>query len=562
MRSLYALSACAVLGAGVFAAASSDYRTRLLGFTGIFGSGLYGAYAVLKRIATRERDDHVLRGRRVLATNEALEIHRSKLLGETPRYSFGGMPFRAKTATHHFLIVGASGAGKTVTMKRLLADALSRFAPGEKAIIYDAKTDILSYLDHLDFPAPSAARGQASKVALLHPFDARSLSWDIARDIQDLATAREIAHILIPHEGDYQKHFPFTAANILSHAALSLMRKAKARWTFRDLYLATRNRKRLEAVLKLTPEGRDLVSLHFANTEEFQSVLSTLSTHMTGYTPVAAAWWDAHQQGRTISLTDWTDGKAPPILVLGVDDTRSKAIDPVNRVLFHRLSQLLLRPGQSRAQGPRTWLFLDELPQAGKLDGLRKLMDKGRSFGVSTAIGFQSIESMASAFGSEDEALAVTANCASKAFFRSESKKTAEFEAALLGPVEILELSEGESRSWSERGYSYSRSINQQPREKPSVLPSEFFMLGPTDRQHGLHGIYVSEHGAWHHRDFSFPRDDSSKRSPDFEPLEKPPELEPWNASDLKRLGLEDLERVDGVLEEDDDGWVKGPDLR
>lgn len=566
MRKLYLCLSWAALGAGIFGAASPDYRTRLLAFTGILGGGLYAAYRLLKELIWQQPSGPpVMRGRRVLSSNESLLLHEAALAGERPRYFFGGMPFNAKAATHHFLIVGASGAGKTVTIKRLIENALSRFTQAEKALIYDAKTDLLSYLDHLGFPTPRSTSSERPRVALLHPFDARSLAWDIARDIPDLATAREIAHLLIPHEGDYQKHFPYTAASILSHAALSLMRKANESWTFRDLYLATRNRKRLEALLKLTPEGRDLVSLHFTNTEEFQSVLSTLSTHMTSYAPVAAAWWKAFQSGKTFSLSAWVEGKTAPVLVLGVDDTRSKAMEPINRVLFHRLTQLLLRPGQERTKGTRTWVFLDELPQAGKLDGLRKLMDKGRSFGVSTAIGFQSIESMTSAFGSEDEALAVTANCASKAFFRTESKKTAEFEAALLGPVEIIERSEGQSSSRSERGGTQSRSANFQLREKASVLSSEFFTLGPTDPAHGIGGIYVSQYAAWQHRDYNFPRVDPSARSPDFEPLASPPELDPWTEDDLKRLGLEELSGVEGVLEKnekDDAGWVKGPDLR
>ena len=69
------------------------------------------------------------------------------------------------------------------------------------------------------------------------------------------------------------------------------------------------------------------------------------------------------------------------------------AIDTINQLLFKRLSELILaQPELEPASTRTTWLLLDEVRQAGKLDGLSALMTKGRSKGAAVLLVSSEIE--------------------------------------------------------------------------------------------------------------------------------------------------------------------------
>src|SRR5882724_8332844 len=75
----------------------------------------------------------------------------------------------------HLAIVGVTGSGKTMLQRLLMQSVLPAIKDGrgQRALIYDAKQDMLSLLAGMSLNAP---------VHLLNPLDARSVAWDIAAD--------------------------------------------------------------------------------------------------------------------------------------------------------------------------------------------------------------------------------------------------------------------------------------------------------------------------------------------------------------------------------------------
>src|SRR5205085_6171493 len=106
------------------------------------------------------------------------------------------------------------------------------------------------------------------------------------------------------------------------------------------------------------------------------NVMSTVANKTEPYRAIAAAWYHASEQ---ISLRDWVERGY--LLVLGTSHVARTAMRAVNRVLFKRLSQMLLEQPSDRSRP--TWIVVDELRQAGQLDGLNELAVEGRSRGVS-----------------------------------------------------------------------------------------------------------------------------------------------------------------------------------
>ena len=163
-------------------------------------------------------------------------------------------------------------------------------------------------------------------------------------------------------------------------------------------------------------------------------------------------------------------------------------MDALNRVMFQRATELALREPNSRTR--RTWFFLDEIREAGVLDGLGRLMNKGRSKGCCVALGFQDIHGLKAVYGAE-VALEVVGQCSQKALLRMESESTAKWASATVGQYEQVDVMRGQSGSLDR---SYQRSASEQWRTADVVMPSEFLSIPPTTEAHGLTGYFLTPH--------------------------------------------------------------------
>src|SRR5262249_53998029 len=155
-------------------------------------------------------------------------------------------------------------------------------------------------------------------------------------------------------------------------------------------------------------------------------------------------------------------------------------LDAINRVLFQRLVELLL--AQPEADGVRTYLFLDELRDAGKLDGLGRLLTKGRSKGCAAVLGFQDIEGLRDVYG-ERAANELVGQCGNKAILRLESPATAEWASQVLGEQEGYDRSRSETAVGLEK---VSGTLSEHLARRPAVLPSEFYCLPRAGPLNGL----------------------------------------------------------------------------
>ena len=224
------------------------------------------------------------------------------------------------------------------------------------------------------------------------------------------------------------------------------------------------------------------------------------------------------------------------VLVLGNDDSARTAMDALNRVLFQRATELALRKPNSRTR--RTWFFLDEVREAGTLDGLSRLMTKGRSRGCCVALGFQDVHGMRSAYGPEI-ALEIVGQCSQVALLRMASEATAKWASSTIGQYEHVDVMRGQSGSLDR---SFQRSASEQWRTADVVLPSEFLSIPPTTSKSGLTGYYLTPHVGAFRKTLplgSLLTATPAGGVPDL--IERPESeqyLEPWDLQDGIRLGL------------------------
>jgi len=377
-------------------------------------------------------------------------------------------------ADTHFLIVGRTGSGKTLTIYSLLREVLPRLAtsPDWRMAIFDPKTDTRSRL---------RALGHKGEVVILHPFDRRCAPWDMAKDLTAPEEVHHAARLFFPTEKESrQPFFSNAAADLLEGVILSFNKKRPGDWTFRDVICAMESEDLLRAVLSWNEEeNASRLALYFKKDGINQDVLGEIGTKL-GYYRVVAAYW-SQAQNKKYSLEQWATSN--DVLLIGNSHRGGKAIEGINRVLFYRLSQVLLDQQNSAAR--RSWIVLDELPAAGNLDGLDQLLLKGRSKGVCLVLGFQDIAALEHIYG-EKQAEVITGQATHRAVFALNSPKTAKWaEEAFFDREEPVWL-KSSSRTEGSGGASTTEGGGEQLLRRPLFLSSEFAMLHPPNRKHGL----------------------------------------------------------------------------
>jgi len=366
--------------------------------------------------------------------------------------------------------------------------------------------------------------------------------------------------ILIPeNKNASQPFFSDAARHLLSGVLISFIKNCPNSWTFRDVLVALKSQNRLREVLEATPETKDLIEQYLGDDITAKNVMSTVASKMQRYEFIAAAWSKAE---RSISLRDWL--KEEKILLLGNDEATRTALDAINQVIFKRLSELIL--AQTESESRRTWVFLDELRQAGKLEGLSSLLTKGRSKGASIVLGYQDIEGLREVYGYQlgNE---IAGQCANKAILRCDSSDTAQWASALFGEREVIERREsttessGSSQNNFRPGGTTSKGSSTQTTEQVAkrevVLPSEIMDIPPTTPENGLTGYYLTPLvGAY---EVTAPGEFISKvlhpRDKEVLDIDPRPEsdqyLKPWTQHDWERLYLVGAPR--SPISEDDE---------
>ena len=423
---------------------------------------------------------------------------------DDPGILWGGILIPSKYATSHFMVVGTTGSGKTITIRLLMQDVLPSIGvkADHRALIYDAKQDVAAQL---------AGMGLECPVYTLNPFDKRCVAWDMSADIREPATALQLADTLIPQDAQASQPFFVNAAQSILYGVLLAFIKAGGQWRLSDVLRAMQSVAHLEVILKQYRETLPIYERFFENRDTLANIMSTVGIKTIPYEPIAAMWENSEElasdplstdpaESRRVSLTQWIapkDGKNF-ILILGNSEKARKALDAINRVIFKTLTELILDYPENEDDSRRVWVFLDEIAEAGELDGLTSLLAKGRSKGAAVVLGYQDIQALQTVYGRE-QANTLAGLCNNRAILRLESPETCSWASHLFGSYEAIEVKRSESFTSGSQG-SHSVSYAEDFAHRSAVLESEFSLIPVTSSKNGLGGYYiVPDLGAYYH---------------------------------------------------------------
>jgi hypothetical protein len=493
--------------------------------------------------------DILLSGPHLISYRDAYLIAAQQAQPGEETIFWAGVSLPRRYATQHFVVIGAPGSGKSLTLQLLMQSAFLGFLPGKKrrAVIYDAKRDTLAFLAALFRGVP-----HPPPVYVFNPFDKRCNPWAMNKDVRDGASATQIAKLLLGSEGsrDGNVFFYKAAYGLLGGVIEALTHIARETWTLRDVMLILRNLKRVRRVVGHCPYTRYLLGKFLGDSQRDSDIEATIEAYLRPLSFVASNWY--YSTKTPVSLSEWVTGEG--IIVLGADPSLDVTLNALNAAIFQRIVELVRRqPDVKTGETRETWFILDELKNAGRFDNLDKLCSEGRSKGACVALGFQDIPGFYEVYG-KDLGQAIIGVCNNKLFLQNGDQATIDYASKHFKEQEILEIrvsySHSDSSSTKEGGGSTSQGTNVSRRKvvKPVVHSGLLKSLPqPEKGRVGIHGYADTARVGTNYPyrmevppsflDDHLPRPDENTENFE-ERAAHESNLPEWTAEDLARLNL------------------------
>ena len=373
-----------------------------------------------------------IRGKRIFNGDNVLwreigDTEGSFLLTETVSVS-------DRKETQGVLMIGAPGSGKTVTLQFWI-DQIVFFDRPDRVLIHDAKGDYTS---------------RYPEATILAPFDARSAIWDIGVDIKSLADAREFAASMIERPAK-DTFFADSARQVLTGLVVYLIGTTKGQWSWSDLsqILSLPYSKLREAAIKYLPEIENVISPAEPGQPPDRTSGSIIQTISSAATVIhdCARFLKFHPKAEFWSAREWvleTKEKGRVVILKS-----SPEYPDTSRIfggsVITAIGKAVLGLPDVPATERKLWMFLDELPQLGKLEKLPVMIETGRSKGIRPFISIQNISQTKEIFG----------------------ENVAQTISSMLGTWWIGKISGGETTKWLSDSfgkvefYEENRSVSQ-----------------------------------------------------------------------------------------------------
>lgn len=493
-----------------------------------------------------------IRGAVLHTVEEARATAQALLKPKDTSFLFGGVPLAAWKACLHVFVAGATGGGKTLTFRMLAAQLLA--LGRANGVVYDGKLELVPYLTALLGDRP---------LWLFSPLDARTVAWDIGRDVRGFQEATQVAALVFPPPTENRgggSEFYNTVGNDFLLGVVSVFTEiSPGNWDLRDIIHAFRDEETLKAVLALTPAGRRRL-VYFSDKRGGPDFMPTLAHKLGPLVLVAAAW-----EGRPkVSLRhDWdpSDGLIVLQKVPGVESS----LDPLNRMLFTFAGQIVLEKPNLLPGAPEHLFLIDELGESGGLDLLPSLALLGRSKRACLAVFVQEVDSVLRLF--EKRAKEFIGQFNHVVAFRSNTPSGQKWWSEVFGDAQTLHFDPSQSVSHAPDGKTtVTDGIRERTETAPIVMGSEVGDVPPATPEDGLTGYYKSPQvGTWR-ATLSGAEVEALIGGvadvPAFEPRTDPLELSDWTDADLVRLKLHALRRgrspFDGLADLDGQNAAEG----
>jgi hypothetical protein len=439
-----------ILAGQIFAGQSPDdlIRPAWVGALGFLVLGL--VFAIPRDRARRGKKDKErrLKGPEMVTVGEFNRQSGADGISFLTTESKQSLSIPRSLESSHMMMMGDTGAGKSVLQRRVLMQIAER---GETAIVYDPA------LEHTpQFFNP--ARGDL----ILNPLDVRCPYWSPSDEVMHEAEALTLATSLFPDKPHENTFFVEGPRKIFAHLlTLKPTPEELVRWMSHE--------EELDRLLK----GTELTAFIYRGAgPQRGGVLGALNM-VADSLKLLPKESETKQRWTT---EEWAQQRSGWIFLTSTPRFRERLL-PLTSLWLDTLVLRLMNQGDPAIR--HAWFVLDELASLQRLPQLHTALTENRKSGNPVVIGFQGRSQLEVRYGHEAEAM--LSQPATKIFLHTSEPRAAKWISDTIGEVEMERVKE--TVNTHPLKITKSRSYHTERRTEPLVLPSEISGL---QRLHAL----------------------------------------------------------------------------
>ncbi len=279
----------------------------------------------------------------------------------------------------NLLAWGMQGAGKSNFIKWLVKQLLAK---GERTVLYDVKGEYTQAFLNED-------------CMLLSPQDARSVNWNIGKDLSTIGLAEAFAEAVIPSESASESFWVDSSRTVLVGVIVGLTKEGKPwSWCALEQRLFCGDEELSNWLKKHHKQAATLIEPESKTTTSIRSMLATKLGWLKNMTSYVS------NTPPDFSVSGWLARNDKTTLIVQGDLASPLMSSALNTALMSVLSSHLLAGADNEEQ--KTWLVLDELATLNKSKSFERWLALGRSKGCRTIAGTQLLSQLNSIYGQDD----------------------------------------------------------------------------------------------------------------------------------------------------------------
>jgi hypothetical protein len=288
------------------------------------------------------------------------KLRLSNLLSPGPRFA-PGIGYPAARWAQHVLITAGTGSGKTTFIKPLADGIIKR---NEQLLMFDPKGD---------------ATKAFGKPSIMAPWDARSIAWDIGKDMRNVGDMHRFAAVMIKDGPDPM--WP-NAARLVVVGYMRHLRKTRGSlWGWQELADMIDTpmidlHKLMKSVYRPAARAVEKASV------TTQGILINLSAYCSQLYILADAWGSL-PESRRVSFVEWT--LATPHRHRQIIFQGNAAYPELTKTyiegMFGVICSLVASPSMDEDSSRMIWIIADEAAEMGNVP-IRQLFSMGRDRGI------------------------------------------------------------------------------------------------------------------------------------------------------------------------------------
>jgi hypothetical protein len=357
----------------------------------------------------------------------------------------------------HFMVMGDTGTGKSVTIMQFLIQARER---GEAAVIYDPKGTYFEQFGDL-----------SNGDILLNPLDERSPFYALSDEIVHPAEALAVATSLFPDQKGDIPFFRDATRKIFAYLLnLKPTTEQLISWLCNEKEI-DRLLKGMEHTSKVDPHGGPQRAGVFGSLSMVGDALRLLPHENETTQRWSAAQWAKERKGFIfITSQAMTEESLRPLISLWIDLLALRSINE--------------GPTSKR----KIWFVLDELANLQRLPQLAKAITQSRESNCAMVLGFQGKGQLDELYG-ENIAGVMLSSPTTRIYLKTSEPGASKWISEAIGEVEIERYRESRTRGQFPQTRN-SESEQRDTTREPLVMPS---LITGLDDLHGYlkHGNLV-----------------------------------------------------------------------